>query len=368
MSQSSVPFELDADFDAGQPLSPEANKVAWNWFTGLTILLTAAYWNMLTYTSSFWNSGLYSHGWIVPVFAAILFWMRSDEKFDLDNSKVQLSLGAAGGVILLIVLMSLEIIPTFPYLPMAMVLVLLGIFFFNLRGAQIYSVPTYERWLGIGLLTFSLVIRLGASYIDMNPLDRLSYIGALIGVCQIVGGTKMLRWAGPPLGFLVFMFPLPSKIENLVLLNLQKVAAIASTWTLQLLGVPALRDGSRIMIDQLPLEVADACSGLRMGTIFGAMAVAMAMIISRPWWDRVTVLLSALPIALATNIIRITATALLYMVFPENETIRHLVHDWAGFVMMPIALGFLWLELQLLTRITVPIESDDYAAFGTAHG
>ena len=154
----------------------------------------------------------------------------------------------------------------------------------------------------------------------------------------------------------------------MILLNLQKLAAISSEWTLQLLGVPALRDGNRIMIDQLPLDVADACSGLRMGTIFGAMAVAMAMIIERPWWDRLTILLSAIPIALVTNVIRITATALLYMAFPESEMVKHFVHDWAGFAMMPVALGFLWLELQLLSRITVPIDTEDYAAFGAAHG
>ena len=34
--------------------------------------------------------------------------------------------------------------------------------------------------------------------------------------------------------------------------------------------------------------------------------------------------------------------------------------------MMPIALGLLWIELQILEMITVPIEMDDYVAFGTA--
>jgi len=92
------------------------------------------------------------------------------------------------------------------------------------------------------------------------------------------------------------------------------------------------------------------------------------MIIDRPWWDRLTILLSAIPIALLTNVIRITATALLYMAFPESEGVKHFVHDWAGFAMMPIALGFLWLELQLLSKITVPVDTDDYAAFDVAPG
>jgi exosortase len=292
-------------------LNEKETQSAWLVFGGLVLLLTYGYLNMLSYTAMSWKDPLYSHGYIVPLFAGFLFWVRRRPLTVVDPS---------------------------------------------------------ERWIGLGILLISLFIRLGASYVDMNPVDRLSYLGALLGVCQIVGGTSMLKWAGPAVGFLVFMYPLPSVLEHSVLLFLQKLAAIASTWVLQLLGAPALRDGNRIMIDQLPLEVADACSGLRMSTIFGAMSVAMAILINRPWWDRVTILLSAIPIALVTNIIRITLTALLFMAFPESELVHQLVHDWAGLAMMPIAMGLLWIELQLLEQITVPIESDDYAAFGAAYG
>ena len=292
-------------------LNKVETQLAWLVFGGLVLLLTYGYLNMLSYTSMSWKDPLYSHGYIVPLFAGFLFWVRR---------------------------------------------------------RPLTVVEPGERWIGLGILLISLAVRLGASYVDMNPLDRLSYLGALLGVCQMVGGTSMLKWAGPAVGFLVFMYPLPSVLEHSVLLFLQKLAAIASTWVLQLLGAPALRDGNRIMIDQLPLEVADACSGLRMSTIFGAMSVAMAILIIRPWWDRVTILLSAIPIALVTNVIRITLTALLFMAFPDSELVHQLVHDWAGLAMMPIAMGLLWIELQLLEKITVPIESDDYAAFGAAYG
>ena len=292
-------------------LNAKETQSAWLVFGGLVLLLTYGYLNMLSYTSVSWKNPLYSHGYIVPLFAGFLFWVRR---------------------------------------------------------RPLTVVEPAERWIGLGILLISLFMRLGASYVDMNPIDRLSYLGALLGVCQMVGGTSMLKWAGPAVGFLVFMYPLPSVLEHSVLLFLQKLAAIASTWVLQLLGAPALRDGNRIMIDQLPLEVADACSGLRMSTIFGAMSVAMAILINRPWWDRVTILLSAIPIALVTNVIRITLTALLFMAFPDSELVHQLVHDWAGLAMMPIAMGLLWIELQLLEQITVPIESDDYAALGTAYG
>ena len=307
-SSAGAPFVSYQD-DNG-PLEPATQRQTW-WILGLFALaLVAAYWNMLTRTAAYWNDDLYSHGWIVPVFAAYLFWMRRK---------------------------------------------------------PLMRVTASERWTGLGILTVSLVLRAAASYYDMAPLDRLSFVGALVGLCQLAGGVSLLRWAGWPVVFLLFMFPLPSILEHGLLNNLQKLATIGSNWTLQTLGIPSVRDGNRIIIDQLTLGVVDACSGLRMLTIFCSLAVAMALLIDRPWWDRLVILLSAIPIALVANIIRITVTALLFTVFGQDqEWLNHLIHDWAGLAMMPIGLGILWMEIQLLSRITVPIETDDYMPLGAA--
>jgi exosortase len=311
MSRVNSPFASYDDEDDIAPLTGEQVKSAWIVFGVLVALLVYGYLNMLAYTAHHWSDPLYSHGYIIPVFAAGLFWARRE---------------------------------------------------------QLTMVPALERWIGVAILLTSLLVRLYASYYDYNPLDRLSFVGCLLGVCQLVGGYKMLWWGGLPVVFLVFMFPLPSRLENSLLIWLQNGAAKASTFILQLLGVPALRDGNHISIDKVQMEVADACSGLRMGTIFCAMSVALAMIIDRPWWDRLTILVFAIPVALATNIIRIVVTGLLYMTFPDNEAIQHYTHDWAGLAMMPIALGFLWVEMTLLNKLTVPMEADDYAAFGAAAG
>jgi exosortase len=174
----------------------------------------------------------------------------------------------------------------------------------------------------------------------------------------------MLRWAGPALGFLVFMFPFPAMLENTMLIELQRRASAMSTMVLQTLGIAAARQGNTITIDTLatPLEVAEACSGLRMLTIFGAMSVAMVMIIDRPWWDKLVILLSAVPIALASNVIRIVTTALLYLAFGQDTPwLNQIIHDWAGFAMMPIGLGLLWIELAILSRLTIPLDADDFA-------
>jgi exosortase len=270
---------------------------------GLVILLVAAYWDMFVLTSAAWSEGLYSHGWLVPLIALGLLWLRWE-----------------------------------PFGP----------------------VPQYERWFGLLLLAVGLGARLFAAEYGMNPVDRLSFIVSIFGVFMLVGGMQIIRSAWPALGFLAFMFPLPTILEVNILLRLQKLASVCSEKVLQTMGLAAFRQGNLITLAGLnePLNVAEACSGLRMATIFGAFAVAMIFLIERPWWDKFVILLSAIPIALIVNVIRITSTALLMKwLGPESEFVQKFAHDWPGWLMMPLALGFLFLELQILERVTVPVDT-----------
>jgi exosortase len=279
---------------------------------GLVLLLVLAYWDMFSLTSAAWSEGLYSHGWIVPVFALALLWMR---------------------------------------------------------WQPIGAVPTHERWIGLGLIVLGLATRLYAAEYGAQPIDRISFLPAIFGAFMLVGGMNVIRWAWPALVFLIFMFPLPNLLERSILGNLQTMASICSTFVLQTMGVAAFRQGNLITVPGADLNIADACSGLRMATIFGALAVAMVFLVERPWWDKFIILISAIPIALIVNIIRITVTGLLYMmVGADNHFAQKLGHDWAGYFMMPLALGFLWLELQILERLTVPVDTVQLRPVGGTRG
>lgn len=366
MSQAIHPFSTQLDDDLSQPLDQADNNKMWAIFAVLVMCLTVGYWNMFEYASHSWQDALYSHGWIVPVFAVFLLYASSGIKIKMTSAEMAITtalLFICGGVLLVGYFKEMTL-PSWVSMPA--VCALIGLAVYHLRHAQLFEVSSLMRWAGVGILLAALSVRLVAARGDMAPLDRLSFVVALIGIAMIVGGPALLRWAGLPLGFIVFMFPLPSILENTFLMRLQGIAAMVSTWTLQILGAPAMRDGNKLIVDQIPLEVAEACSGLRMATIFGAMSVALAILMTeRPWWDRVAILLSAIPVALITNVIRITITALLLMCFPDNENLKVMIHDNAGFAMMPIAMGILWLELEILRKISVPIDEEDYAAFGT---
>jgi exosortase/archaeosortase family protein len=76
------------------------------------------------------------------------------------------------------------------------------------------------------------------------------------------------------------------------------------------------------------------------------------MLGERAWWENLVILASAIPIALTVNSIRITVTGLLYQL-ANSEVAEMVFHDLAGWVMMPMALGMMFLLQQILDHLFV---------------
>ena len=286
-------------------MSRQDDMETWVWIGGLSLVLIYAFLNTLASTAETWSSPQYSHGYIVPVFAMVLLWMRREP----------------------------------------------------------FSAPQrWEQWLGVGLILFGTLFRCyGAYYVNFS-YDRLGIIPCLFGVFTLFGGLSALRWAWAPIAFLVFMFPLPGFLEDRLLQPLQALATKCSLYVLQTLGVEAYREGNHIFLDKVQMGVVDACSGLRMLTIFLALSFAIAMLATnRPVWERIVIACSAVPIALLVNIIRITVTGLLYNLNVKHEVAKMIFHDAAGWIMMPMALGLLYLECQILSKLILEDDSPQVA-------
>ena len=133
------------------------------------------------------------------------------------------------------------------------------------------------------------------------------------------------------------MVPLPYELERNVGQPLKAAATVCSTFLLQTLGQPAIRDGNLILIDEVRLGVVDACSGLKMMVTFAAFSAGAVLLMQRTRFEKLMVLLGIVPIAIVTNVMRITATGLGYLWFTDKETLEFL-HDLHGWMMMPVGL------------------------------
>jgi exosortase len=214
-------------------------------------------------------------------------------------------------------------------------------------------------WLGYATLFVALGLRAVAALLFFLPLDAFSLVVCLTGLAMVTGGRPVLRWSWQSLVFLLFMIPLPYQVERMMGAELQNIATIASTFLLQTLGQPAVAEGNRILIQEVQLGVVEACSGLRMLMTFAAFCVGAVFLMERHWLVKALVLASAVPIALVTNILRITATGLAHVWLKDSGSkagVLNFIHDFNGWMMMPIGLGFLLVELWVFRHLLIEPE------------
>jgi exosortase len=273
-------------------------RAAWLTTLFLTCLLIYSYWPGLMNASASWGHAQYSHGGLVPLCSlALLFWWRRP----LD----QVNLSA--------------------------------------------------RLAGLALLTGGFLLRLFCARYRIVTIDMYTFVPALAGVVLLAGGWGTLRWAWAPILMLIFMYPLPEDATRYLLGPLQTMATMTSTFALQVLGYDAYREGNRIVLgEDHVLGVVDACSGLRMLTIFVWLCVLLALVGNGEWWENLVIVASAVPIALIVNSARITVTGVMYTINPEIA--EKIFHDWAGYFMMPLAIALLY-SVQAILRWVVISES-----------
>ena len=226
---------------------------------------------------------------------------------------------------------------------------------------EVVSAP----WWGWLFLAAILVVRAVAYEKSLQWVETATVLPAIVGLTWAFGGWPLLHRAWPAILFLVFMLPLPNSVNNLVALPLQRIAATGSYFVLQLSGFWVIQQGNVLQLTtpfgMRPLDVARACSGLKMLMTLAATVTATIMLLPLPTWKRLILLASAVPIALISNITRIVATGWCYFYIEGKTDLRllfwsqtglHSAHDILGWMMMPLALILVWLALQILSWLT----------------
>ena len=203
---------------------------------------------------------------------------------------------------------------------------------------------------GMPLLCISFAMRVAGARLGMTPFDGWSLVVWCLGSAWCLGGYRFMRWTLAPTLFLLFMVPLPYRLETLLSQPLQNVATNISSFGLRCLGQPAFADGLTILLGDHSLEIEPACSGLRIFVGVFALASALLLLSRAEFWEAVLLLLAVVPVALVANAARIVITGLLFQ-YSTQEAARSFSHDVAGWLMLPLAasmLGCVYWYLQWL--------------------
>jgi exosortase len=222
------------------------------------------------------------------------------------------------------------------------------------RRRELRATRVAPCWLGFIPLVAAQLLYLAGMIFLFQSAERFAFLLTVASLVLLLAGTGVfwkLRWV---LLFLLLMMPPPGRLHNLISGPLQDQATAGAVFVLETLGVHVVREGHVLMLnDAVPVAVAEACSGLRMLMAFIVVAVFMAFIANRPTWQRAFVVISSVPVAIVCNLLRLVATAALYM-YVSSDVGKMFFHDFAGLSMMPLAIAILLGELWLLNRIVVP--------------
>lgn len=193
-----------------------------------------------------------------------------------------------------------------------------------------------------------------------NPmLQGFSMVLCLGSLTLFCGGNKILRYAFLPILYMLLMVTISDAIMLQVTFKLQLIASQGSWLMLSLIGEPFAwfsvdLVGNRLDImtrsgEMHPLNVAEACSGMRMVVAFYALAGAVALLGCTEWWQRIALILVAGPVAVLMNMVRVTVLGLLTLVDPELAAGD--AHTIIGTILLIPSLGLFMGVVWMLNRI-----------------
>jgi exosortase len=217
------------------------------------------------------------------------------------------------------------------------------------RG-RLAQLPLQPSWSGLGIMIVALMTLVVGQMGAELFLARFSMLLLLAGLIVLFLGWTFLRALLFPLAFLVLMIPIPSIVFNQITFPLQLLASRVAAGVLPLLGVPVLREGNVIVLPSMPLEVADACSGIRSLMSLGTLAIIYGYLMDRRVIMRVVLALASVPIAVAANSLRIVGTGLLVQYW-DPEKAEGFFHAGWGWIIFVISLTALYLLHRLLLVI-----------------
>ncbi len=256
-------------------------------------LITLIYCNVIAdLIREWWKTPDFSHGFLVPLFAAYLVWAK------------------------------------------------------RARLMQISVVPATT---GIGVIAVALFLLLLGVYGAEQFFARISLIVLMAGLVLGFAGWQALTELRFALLVLLLAIPIPAIVFNEATLPLQMLATRVGATVLSLFGIPVLRDGNVMVLPQVTLEIAEACSGIRSLMTLVTFSIFYGYLFDTSPLRRLLLAIGSLPVAIACNVIRLVSTGL-SVAYWDPEKAMGFFHEFSGWVMYIVCLAMLVI-LHRFTRL-----------------
>jgi exosortase len=235
-----------------------------------------------------------------------------------------------------------------------------SLYFLSQKKKEILTLEPKPDYLGLVFLICCLVFYPVVVFVYkfgyLKPLVIIPTIGSIV---LFIGGWGLVRYTWLPIVYLIFAIPLPTRFYEEVTIPMRQLAAAIAAGCLNMIsGLKA--EASGVVIDivykgvklEPGLDVAEACSGMRILMAFLALGVAMAYLHYRPMWQRLVLLASTIPIAILCNVIRVVISGFIFVLWDPMYA-QGIYHDMLGLLMLPLAFGMYGLLAWFMSELFV---------------
>lgn len=234
----------------------------------------------------------YSHGFLIPLISGYLIWRNRDR---LKNS-----LGSGSGV-------------------------------------------------GLGLIVLSLLIHIGSVWTHIFFTSGFSILLFLVGISLYIFGFRFTKTISFPLGFLIFMFPLPMEAVAAFSFPLKLMVANLAASFLNFLGLPLFREGAAIHLARTTLMIDDPCSGIRSLISLLALGALITYLSGTSVLRKMIIFLSTIPIAIFSNVLRVCALILAANWLGSRWAMpEHWFHTASGLAVFGISMILIYLTMRVV--------------------
>jgi len=205
---------------------------------------------------------------------------------------------------------------------------------------------------GLALLASYWVVFLSSPVLeeaDVLAFNVLAFVLLFIGVCASFFGASTLRAVAFPLGFLVFMVPMPVGLLQGIETFLQHTSAVAAAALFKVYGTPFFRDETFFQLPGMNLEVAPECSGIHSTLALFITSLVAGYLFLRSPGNRTILALAVIPLAIMRNGFRIFVIGEL-CVHISPDMINSYIHRHGGPIFFALSLVPFFLLLLILTK------------------
>ena len=202
------------------------------------------------------------------------------------------------------------------------------------------ALPVRPTCNGILVIALGLAILIIGSLGAELFLSRISLLIVFAGLVLALAGRDPMRAILFPWAFLFLMIPIPAILFNQITFPLQLLASKIAATLLPFANVPVLREGNIIRLPAMSLEVAEACSGIRSLMSLVTLAIIYGYFAERNPWARVALAITAIPIAVMANSLRIVGTGLVVQ-YGDAEKAAGFFHTFSGWLIFAVSLSLL---------------------------